>query len=285
MGQSLTQWIQIHFDATNPPLTGAGASSGTFTSTNVQVPGTINVAYTTNAITVAAGSDFTLDITTPEFAMDTNTQRDYNQGPNEHNTVWAGLPTCSQINLSYPDTSYDCLAFVKFAPTQPGLRTGTMVVTTANGSVYNFQLTGKSTGSQLAIDGGAQATVTTTGLSTALGATSSIAVSPGSPGTLYIADPGQQPYRGSASHRERDHHRPQPHGCAAKHLHTGPLFKGYPTHRVSPWMPPAIYTSPTPATSVCWSTTRSPLRQPFWAITFGSRARHAMAVPHPQPST
>ena len=191
VGTTLTQWIQVHFDSSNPPLTGAGASSGTFTSQSVQVPGT-NVTYTTNAFSVAPGSDFTLDTTTSEFAMDTNTLRNYGSGPNEHNTAWAGLPTCSQINLTFPDTSYDCLAFVQFAPTQPGLRTGTMVVTTANGSVYNFQLTGQASGPQLAIDGGAQATVTYTGLTTALGPTSSIAVAPsasGTAGNLFIADP------------------------------------------------------------------------------------------------
>jgi len=190
VGSSLTQWVQIHFDSSNPPLTGAGAASGSFTSQNVQVP-TPNLAYTTNAITVAPNAgDFSIDVTTPEFPMDANTQRDYGDSTNNGLAMWAGLPTCSQLNLSAlaginiaPDTSYDCMAYVKFAPTQPGLRTGTMVVTTANGSVYNFQLTGMATAPQLAIDGGQQTAVTATGL----GTTSSVAVSPN--GTIYIADP------------------------------------------------------------------------------------------------
>ncbi len=207
VGQTVTQWVQIHFDASNPPLTGAGATQGSFTSQSVPVPGT-NLAYTTNSITVAAGSDFTLDTNTSEFPMDQNTQRDYGNGITTANMApWAGLPTCSQLSLSYPDTSYDCLAFIKFAPTQPGLRTGTMVATTANGSVYNFQLTGQASGSQLTIDGGQQAAVTYTSLSKALGTTSSIAVGPstsGTAGTLYIADPTNnrivvQPASGNAS--------------------------------------------------------------------------------------
>ena len=71
-----------------------------------------------------------------------------------------GYPTCTQLGLSSPDNSWDCLVYVTFNPTQPGLRTGQLVATTANGSVYNFQLTGTGTGGQLAIDGGQQQAVT-----------------------------------------------------------------------------------------------------------------------------
>ena len=70
-----------------------------------------------------------------------------------------GYPTCTQLGLSSPDNSWDCLVYVTFNPTQPGLRTGQLVATTANGSVYNFQLTGTGTGGQLAIDGGQQQAV------------------------------------------------------------------------------------------------------------------------------
>jgi len=201
VGNTLTQWVQVHFDASNPPLTGAGATQGSFTSANVPVPGT-NLAFTTNAFSVAPGSDFSIDITDSEFPMDQNTPRDYGNGITTPGMApWAGLPTCSQINLTFPDTSWDCLAFVQFAPTQPGLRTGTMVVTTANGSVYNFMLTGQATGPQLAIDGGQQASVPITG-ATLGAAASSIAINPA--GTLYIADPANnrivvQPSSGSAT--------------------------------------------------------------------------------------
>jgi sugar lactone lactonase YvrE len=207
VGTTLTQWVQVHFDASNPPVTGSGATQGSFTAVSVPVPGS-NVAYTTNAFSVTPGSDFSIDITTSEFPMDQNTPRDYGNGITTAGMApWAGLPTCAQNNLTFPDTSWDCLAFVKFAPTQPGLRTGSMVVTTANGSVYNFQLTGQASGSQLSIDGGQQVAVTYTGLSKALGTTSSIAVSPstaGAAGTLYIADPTNnrivvQPASGSAT--------------------------------------------------------------------------------------
>ena len=71
-----------------------------------------------------------------------------------------GNPTCTQLGLSSPDNSWDCLVYVTFNPTQPGLRTGQLVATTANGSVYKFQLTGTGTGGQLAIDGGQQQAVT-----------------------------------------------------------------------------------------------------------------------------
>jgi len=209
VGTSLIQWVQVHFDASNPPVTGSGAVQGTFTAVSVPVPGT-NVAYTTNAFSVAPGSDFSIDTTDPEFPMDQNTPRDYGDGITTPNMApWpvpgsgvTGYPTCSQINLTFPDTSWDCLAFVKFAPTQPGLRTGTMVVTTANGSVYNFQLTGQATGPQLSIDGGQQTAVTYTNLSKALGTTSSVAINPS--GTLYVADPANnrivvQPSSGNAT--------------------------------------------------------------------------------------
>jgi sugar lactone lactonase YvrE len=195
VGSSITQYIQVHFDASNNPVTG-GASAGTFTSVNVPTS-TGNLAYTTNAFTVTSASgDFTLDTTTPEFPMNNYVINNYASGPANGIAAYAGLPSCSQLNLSNAsglltiDTSYDCLAFVKFKPTQPGYRTGTLVATTANGSVYTFQLTGMAVGSQLAIDGGAQSVVAPTGLTSpaTLGASSSIAVNQAT-GAVYIADP------------------------------------------------------------------------------------------------
>ncbi len=193
VGQSLTQYIQVHFDSTNPPVTGGASSTigPAFTSANVLTTNG-NIAYNTNAFTVTSTTgDFSLDTTTQEFPMDTFTVNNYGSGPAGQNvSQYAGLPTCSELNLSWPDTSWDCLAFVKFSPTQPGYRTGTLVATTANGSTYTFQLTGIALGSQLAIDGGQQSVVAaTTGLSTGLGTgVSSIAISQQT-GNLYTADP------------------------------------------------------------------------------------------------
>ena len=59
-------------------------------------------------------------------------------------------------------------------------------MTTANGSVYHFALSGIGVGSQLAIDGGAQQTLFT---STAASTPSVPAVAVGPTGTVYIADP------------------------------------------------------------------------------------------------
>ena len=192
VGQSLTQWVQVHFDATNIPTTGGSSSSSgpAFTSTNVTTTNG-NLAYTTNAFSVMSTTgEFTLDTTTPEFAMQMNTVNNYGQGPTSGVNPYAGLPTCSQLNPTWPDASWDCLAFIKFSPSQPGYRTGTLVATTANGSTYTFQLTGIGLGSQLAIDGGQQSTVaTTTGLSSGLGTgVTSIAISQQT-GNIYTADP------------------------------------------------------------------------------------------------
>ncbi len=178
LAQGLTQPIQVHFDESNPPSIGPLLRIGTN-------------SVSTTAFSIAPGNtDFKIDTTDPEFAMGTlgvgalgnNSTTGGNWG------MYAGLPSCAQLGATssfngVADTSYDCLVYVTFKPTQPGLRTTQLVATTANGSVYNFQLTGIGTGGQLAIDGGQQATVAVTGL----GTTAGVAVD--STGTLYIADP------------------------------------------------------------------------------------------------
>jgi sugar lactone lactonase YvrE len=186
----VTQGIQIHFDASNPPIPKIGDFKATV-GTNVYLAefnGTNGVQQVFSV--VSAGGDFSVDTTTPEFAIGTlsptsgfknsSTTTGWGMWPPNSSTV--GVPTCYQYALAYNDTSYDCLVYVKFNPTGPGLRTGQLKVTTLNGSTYSFPLSGIGQGSQLAIDGGQQ----TTYLASGLGATSSVAVSP--TGTVYIAD-------------------------------------------------------------------------------------------------
>jgi sugar lactone lactonase YvrE len=190
---TVTQAIQVHFDVTNPPATGGAAFSPAASdgsTISVSIPDASNIGFTTNAFSIAAGSDFTINTTTPELPLgsvfktsgawgNTSTTTNFALYP-----VWGsqGLPTCTELGASSPDNSWDCLVYVNFNPSQPGLRAGQLTATTANGSVYNFQLTGLGTGGQLAIDGGQQTTVAATGL----GTTSSVAVT--STGIVYIAD-------------------------------------------------------------------------------------------------
>ena len=73
--------------------------------------------------------------------------------------MWAGLPTCTQLGVAPTAVSpavldYDCLVYVTFNPTAPGVRRSQLVATTKNNSVYYFSLTGIGLGGQLAIDGG-----------------------------------------------------------------------------------------------------------------------------------
>jgi sugar lactone lactonase YvrE len=190
----VTQEIQVHFDATNIPTTGG-------VGTTVTVPDGPSLGFTTTSFAIASASgDFSFDTTTQEFPLgsllvpitglplgwgESALTPNFNMYPTTA-MLTAGtpaLPTCTQLGVAQGDQSWDCLVNVKFAPTGPGMRTGQLVATTANGSVYNFQLTGIGTGPQLAIDGGQQTTVAATGL----GATSSVAVTSG--GTVYIADP------------------------------------------------------------------------------------------------
>ena len=193
---SVTQQIQVHFDATNIPVTnGAGTSS--------PVADGPSLGFTTTSFSITpAGGDFSFDTTTQEFPFgsllvpitglplgwgENPTTANFNMYPTSA-MLTAGtpaLPTCTQLGVAQGDNSWDCVASVKFTPTGVGLRTGQLVATTANGSVYNFQLTGIGTGPQLAIDGGSQ-TVIANAATNGLGATSSVAVTSG--GTVYIAD-------------------------------------------------------------------------------------------------
>jgi sugar lactone lactonase YvrE len=195
---TVTQPIQVHFDVSNPPVTGGAsfsspASDGSIIS--VSIPDGPNLGFTTNSFSIAAGSDFTINTFTPELPMGSVFKLSGSWGNTSTTTNFAlypaatvlgvetqGLPTCAQLGASSPDNSWDCLVYVNFNPSQPGMRVGQLTATTANGSVYNFQLTGQALGGQLAIDGGQQATVAATGL----GATSSVAVT--ATGTVYIAD-------------------------------------------------------------------------------------------------
>ena len=160
---SETQPIQVHFDVSNSPFTGGGTQASTgFISTSV--PDGPSLGYTTNAFTITGSGDFSIDTTDPEYPLGSLWETNGAFGDNPQTTNFAlypvfgstGNPTCTQLGLSSPDNSWDCLVYVTFNPTQPGLRTGQLVATTANGSVYKFQLTGTGTGGQLAIDGGQQ---------------------------------------------------------------------------------------------------------------------------------
>ena len=176
----VTQPIQVHFGANNPPVVGAS------------IPDSFMTGNTTTSITIAPGSipDFTIDTTDPEFpfgSLITGSNSAYGNNIKTTNfAMWAGLPTCAALG-SYPtatsDTSLDCLVYVTFKPTAPGTRQSQLLVTTANGSKYTFGLTGVGTGGQLTIDGGGATVVPATGL----GNTAGIAVAQS--GTIYIADP------------------------------------------------------------------------------------------------
>jgi len=205
---TVTQPIQVHFDVSNPPVTGGATFSGPASdgsTISVGVPDGPNLGFTTNSFSIAAGSDFTINTTTPELPMGSVFKLSGSWGNTSTTTNFAlypavaaivppatlgvetqGLPTCAQLGASSPDNSWDCLVYVNFNPSQPGLRVGQLTATTANGSVYNFQLTGLGTGGQLAIDGGQQ-TVFANATTNGLGATSSVAVT--ALGTVYIADP------------------------------------------------------------------------------------------------
>jgi len=185
----ITQGIQVHFDAGNPP---AGISAST-------IPDGASVGHTTSAFSIAPSTDFVINTTTPEWPMGSLVN---NNDSVEGNTPIAdsgqfqlyppagtsGLPTCTQLGISLvpADTGYDCLVYVTFNPVATGLRQAELVAHTANGGVYTFQLTGLGEGGQLAIDGG-QGNALTVNSSTALGQVSQVAVD--ASGNVYIADP------------------------------------------------------------------------------------------------
>ncbi len=91
--------------------------------------------------------------------------------------------SCSNYTLGL-DGSLECYVKVTFAPTASGARKGTLQATTANGSTYNFALSGFGSGAQLAVDGGAATTLPVTGLGTGVAA-----VATDASGNVYIADP------------------------------------------------------------------------------------------------
>jgi sugar lactone lactonase YvrE len=172
LGSKVTQGIQVHFDSTNLPV-----STG-------QAPNVI-----TSSFSIATGiPDFTIDTTDPSFQMGLTVQTVWftpgtsTSITNSTEALYAGPPSCSGLAAAFGDPSIDCLVYVSFKPTAAGLRESQLVVTTANGSIYNFALTGIGSGGQLAIDGGQATTIAATGL----GATSAVAVDTN--GKSYIAD-------------------------------------------------------------------------------------------------
>lgn len=176
----VTQGIQIHFNSNNPPVLGSTIPDGPATG------------YTSTSFAIAPGiSDFTINTTTPEFPLGSLLGGGAygNSSLTNNFQMWAGLPTCTQLG-AYPTatgvTDYDCLVYVTFNPTAPGIRQSQLVVTTANGSVYNIALYGVGNGSQLAIDGGVPSTVGLTGIGTQ--GPGEVAVSQS--GVTYVADPG-----------------------------------------------------------------------------------------------
>ena len=174
VGQSYQQTIQIHFDGSNLPVAIAASQPPILTTSSiVMAPGstdfsinpidTIATTATASFIFISGASNNGIITTT---ALTGNT----------------GLPACGNTTGSV-DKSVDCVVNVIFTPTAGGVRQSQLVVTTANGSVYNFGLTGIGTGGQLAIDGGAEMVVPFSGL----GNTAQVAVGP--TGNVYVADP------------------------------------------------------------------------------------------------
>jgi sugar lactone lactonase YvrE len=167
VGTPISQTLQIHFDQNNLPILPAGV-----------VPSA--TATTTTSFQIAPGSpDFSLSTTTPANSLYPSPVSCVNI-----TTGFTGQATTA-VNLltQQLDNSIECYLNVTFQPVGPGLRSGTLQVSTANGSVYNFALTGSGVGGQVSVDGGLQATISATGL----GKASAVAASQS--GTLYIADP------------------------------------------------------------------------------------------------
>ncbi|MGA1982566.1 MAG: hypothetical protein ABSG84_08830 [Acidobacteriaceae bacterium] len=173
----VVQPIQVHFNSSNPPVIGAAVN-------DAQMTGNATSSFSINS------PDFSIDTTDPEFPMGSLIQASteayaFNATTANFN-MWSGLPTCTQLGAAPIATvvqDYDCLVYVSFNPSAPGVRQAQLKVTTNNGSVYNFPLYGVGVGAQLAVDGGTATQVPATGL----GTTAGIAVS--SSGIGYIADP------------------------------------------------------------------------------------------------
>jgi hypothetical protein len=188
---TITQPIQVHFDggipagyAGNPPVT---ASTG-FQPAGIVSAGFFASAqgYTTTAFSLAS-NDFSIDTTDAEFPLGSlitpQNEAFGNSALTPNFNMWAGLPTCTQLGISGGDVGFDCLVYVTFHPTAPGLRQAQLIATLANGSKYSFPLEGIGQASQLAIDGGQQNVVAGTGLGA-----NPTAIATDSNGNIYIAD-------------------------------------------------------------------------------------------------
>lgn len=182
VGTPVVQAIQVHFNSSNPPvITGTQVAAAADPDT-----------YTTTSFGTAPGiTDFAVNTTTPEFPFGSLISTGFTAATYTTTTanfaMWAGLPTCTQLGVfpaavSPTNTDWDCLVYVTFNPQGPGSRKSQLVITTANGSIYNFPLSGVGVGGQLAIDGGAATPVPVAGLGKAAG------IATNGAGTLYIAD-------------------------------------------------------------------------------------------------
>jgi hypothetical protein len=199
VGVKVTQPIDIHFDASNPPAVLTGGGPGGSAANNV----TSSITFT-NGLSGTPITDFSIDTTDPEYpallwlhsANSIPGSSNSNNGALTPSTVamYAGPPACIQNAISAPDQSWDCLVYVTFDPSAPGLRSTQIQVTTQPVvplgvagplpvQTYYFPLTGVGLGAQIAIDGGTPVPVQATGL----GTTPAVAVATN--GTIYIADP------------------------------------------------------------------------------------------------
>jgi len=185
------QTIDIHFDSSNLPTTVVQTAAGTnffaaSPTTFAIAPGSIP-DFTINPIstTDATATDSYLSF---PFPYDGDSYESSTKGTLTDIPTGGGItsaPICKSVYTA-PDPTIDCLVNVIFSPTAPGLRESQLVVTTANGSVYHFALSGFGIGNQLAIDGGTAQTIFTS-TATATPSAPAVAVSP--TGTVYIADP------------------------------------------------------------------------------------------------
>jgi sugar lactone lactonase YvrE len=92
------------------------------------------------------------------------------------------ISSVSCANYTIRDSSIECYVAVAFKPQAVGTRTATLQATAASGT-YTFALNGVGGGPQIAIDGGAPATLQVTGL----GAVTNVAID--TQGNIYAADP------------------------------------------------------------------------------------------------
>ena len=162
------QSLQVHFDPSNLPVF----------SPTLQT-------LTTSSFSIAPGiPDFTINPIEAQWTTATNSGLIIGPTTFTYTGTVTGteVPVCTNTTGAN-DKSSDCVVNVIFSPTLPGLRQSQLAVATANGGLYTFALTGIGSGPQLAINGGAQAVVPTTGVANP----GQIAVTQS--GTMYIADP------------------------------------------------------------------------------------------------